>query len=133
MGGTASGTILLVDDEDAVRRLCRIILQREGYTVLEAANGPAALELVAGVDGPIDAVVTDVAMPDMTGQQLADRLRNDRPGLRILFISGFTGDALIGQGIVEPGTAFLQKPFSPADLTTKLREVLDGGDSETRG
>ncbi len=120
----AEGTILLVEDEEAVRRLARRVLEGVGYQVLEAASGPDALLLADGWQGKLDLVVTDVIMPGMSGQELSARLRERRPGLRILYVSGYTDDAILQHGTLLPNTAFLQKPFSPGSLAQRVREVL---------
>jgi len=120
----AEGTILLVEDEEAVRRLARRVLEGVGYRVLEAASGWEALTLADGWQGRLDLVVTDVIMPGMSGQELSARLRQQRPGLRILYVSGYTDDAILQHGTLLPNTAFLQKPFSPGSLAQRVREVL---------
>jgi two-component system, cell cycle sensor histidine kinase and response regulator CckA len=120
-----SETVLVVEDEEAVRSLSRRALEASGYTVLAAADGPDALRLVERYGGPIHLVLTDVVMPGMTGREMAERLTQRRPGLRVLYMSGYPGDAIVHRGALEPGTAFLQKPFMPEDLTRKVREVLD--------
>jgi PAS domain S-box-containing protein len=122
----AQGTVLLVEDEEAVRRLARRVLEGVGYRVLEAANGAEALVLADGWKGPLDLVVTDVIMPVMSGQELSARLRQLRPGLRILYVSGYTDDAILQHGDLLPNTAFLQKPFTPGSLAQRVREVLAG-------
>ena len=119
-------TVLVVEDEDAVRHLVRRFLQMSGYTVLHAPNGEEAVSVARKHDGPIHLLVTDVAMPGMNGRQLGDVLTRARPGLRILFMSGYTDEAVLREGKLEPGTAFLQKPFNPASLVRKVRDVLDG-------
>jgi two-component system, cell cycle sensor histidine kinase and response regulator CckA len=119
-------TVLLVEDEDAVRSLARSALEQSGYKVLEAVNGLAAIEVAEGRRGPIDLLVTDVVMPGMDGGQLADTLRVRIPGIRVLFISGYTDDAVVRHGILHEHVAFLQKPFSPAALAAKVRAVLEG-------
>jgi CheY-like chemotaxis protein len=91
---------------------------------MEVSDGRAALDLAASHSGPIHLLVTDVIMPEMSGRQLADRLREGRPELKVLFVSGYTDDAIIRHGILEPGIAFLQKPFTPDALARKVREVL---------
>jgi PAS domain S-box-containing protein len=118
-------TVLLVEDEDGVRMLARLVLQTNGYTVLEARNGRDALTVAERHAGPIHLLVSDVVMPQMSGREVADRLRAVRPGLRVLYISGYADDAIVHHGVLEPGLAFLQKPFSPAVLVRKVREVLD--------
>ena len=121
---TGSETILLVEDDEAVRELNREILEERGYRVVEAWDGAAALEASASYAGPIHLLLTDMVMPGMTGRQLADRLRSSRPGIRVLFVSGYTNDVVVRNGHVDPGIAFLQKPFTPDSLGRKIREVL---------
>ncbi|MCL4234813.1 MAG: response regulator, partial [Deltaproteobacteria bacterium] len=123
---TAAGgaeAILVVEDEDAVRRLAKRVLERNGYRVIEAASGDEALAV--GDDVAIDLVLTDVVMPHMNGRQLVEKLLARRPGLRVVFMSGYTEDAIARHGVLEDGTAFLQKPFTAADLARKIREALD--------
>jgi CheY-like chemotaxis protein len=118
------GTILLVEDEEAVRRLARRVLEGAGYRVLEAANGEQALTLMGGWGSDLDLVITDVIMPGMSGQELSARLREARPTLKILYVSGYTDDAILQHGKLLPNTAFLQKPFSPVSLSQGVRDVL---------
>jgi CheY-like chemotaxis protein len=118
-------TVLLAEDAAPVRAVAKLILERCGYTVLEAPNGKVALDTVAGRREPIDLLVTDVVMPEMSGRELADRLRELRPGIQVLFVSGYTDDAVVRHGILEPGNAYLQKPFTPEALALKVRDVLD--------
>ena len=118
-------TILLAEDSAGVRAVAREVLQRNGYSVIQASDGRAALELAATHSGTIHLLVTDVIMPEMSGRQLADRLREVRSELKVLFVSGYTDDAIIRHGILEPGIAFLQKPFTPESLARKVRAVLD--------
>ena len=120
----AAGTILLVEDEEAVRKLARRVLEGSGYKVLEARDGKAALNAVAAHPGPLDLVLTDVVMPGMSGQELSARLVAQQPGLNVLYVSGYTDDAILQHGRLLPNTAFLQKPFSPATLVSKVQEVL---------
>jgi PAS domain S-box-containing protein len=122
--GRGAGTILLVEDEDAVRRLTKRVLEGSGYKVLEARDGQAALKAVAAYAETINMVVTDVVMPGMSGQELSSRLVALRPGLNVLYVSGYTDEAVKDHGMLLPNTAFLQKPFSPAALINKVREVL---------
>ena len=122
-GGTE--TVLLVEDDAAVRALAKRALERRGYDVLEAGGGGAALAVSAGA-GAIHLLVTDVVMPGMGGRELAGRLRGLRPGLRVLYMSGYTDDALVRHGVLAGEAAFLQKPFTPESLARKVREVLDG-------
>jgi CheY-like chemotaxis protein len=118
-------TILVVEDEAGIRALVKKILRRQGYTVLEAASGPDAIQVCSLHKGQIDLLVTDVMMPQMTGRELADRLTAVRTGLRVLFVSGYTDDAMMQSGSFPPGTAFLQKPFTLGSLLGKVRDVLD--------
>ncbi len=119
-------TILLVEDELVVRRLVAEILESNGYTVLQAGDGPSALELLRRHTGSLDLLVTDVVMPGMSGPDVAGAVAAMRPGTQVLYISGYT-DSSVGQhGVLEPGIAFLQKPFDADALTRKVREVLDG-------
>jgi signal transduction histidine kinase/ActR/RegA family two-component response regulator len=126
-GGLAGGseTILLAEDEAAVRAMAREALESSGYTVVEARNGVEALAAVTAHPGPIHLLVTDLVMPQMGGGELAVRLREERPGIHVLFMSGYTDDAVVRQGILEEHSAFLQKPFSLVALSQKVREVLD--------
>ncbi|MCM3877791.1 MAG: PAS domain S-box protein [Thermoanaerobaculia bacterium] len=118
-------TVLAVEDEDAVRRIVKIALESAGYRVIEARDGPEALEAARRHTGAIHLVVTDVVMPEMSGRELVERIVKDHPDVRILYMSGYTDDAVMRHGIVESGVAFLQKPFSPLALARKVREVLD--------
>ena len=129
--GTAprgSETLLLVEDEDGVRTLAGYVLRDCGYKVLEARHGEEALRVAAGHDGPIDLLVTDVVMPYLGGREVAERLCASHPETRVLFLSGYTDDAIVRHGILEAEVAFLQKPFRTAALAHKVREVLDRAD-----
>ncbi len=117
--------VLVVEDEDAVRRIVKIALESTGYRVVEARSGSEALETAAAHAGGLHAVVTDVVMPGMSGRELAERLKSDDPALKVLYMSGYTDDAIMRHGIVEAGVAFLQKPFSPLALARKVRDLLD--------
>jgi CheY-like chemotaxis protein len=117
--------VLLVEDQADVRRLARIVLQAHGYAVAEAVDGPAALALVARDRLRPDLLLTDVVMPGMSGRELADRLRQENPGLRVLFMSGFTDDAVVRHGILQAEVGFLRKPYTPYGLASKVREALD--------
>jgi two-component system cell cycle sensor histidine kinase/response regulator CckA len=125
-------TILLVEDEIALRGLMRRILERSGYRVLEAEHGAEALAQVETHDGAIDLVVSDIIMPTMGGREMAERLRELRPESRLLFVSGFTDDEMVRQGVIVAGSAYLQKPFSPASLVTKIGEMLREPISESQ-
>jgi signal transduction histidine kinase len=118
-------TVLLVEDEDSVRAMVRQILQNNSYTVLEACDGEEALRVSADWADAIHLMVTDVIMPRMNGHQLADRLLPERAGMKVLFMSGYTDDAEVRQHVAESGQPFLQKPFTPSVLASKVREVLD--------
>jgi two-component system, cell cycle sensor histidine kinase and response regulator CckA len=120
------GTILLAEDDDAVRAIAREALERAGYQVLAAADGAAALTLAGAHPGTIDLLLTDVIMPGMNGRELAATLGKWRPGLRVLFASGYTDNVLAGQDALAPGMALLDKPFTPAELARKVRDVLMG-------
>jgi CheY-like chemotaxis protein len=106
--------------------IVKIALESAGYRVIEARNGPEALEAARTHSGEIHLVVTDVVMPKMSGRELVERIVKDHPGVRILYMSGYTDDAVVRHGIVESGVAFLQKPFTPLALARKVREVLEG-------
>jgi two-component system cell cycle sensor histidine kinase/response regulator CckA len=116
-------TILLAEDEDALRSTTAGILRRSGYRVLEGCNGEEALHICERHEGAIALLLTDVVMPHMNGRELAERLTVQRPGIKVLYVSGYTDGILAGQ--LSPGSAFLQKPFTPAALTRRVREVLD--------
>jgi len=118
-------TILLVEDEEGVRKIARVSLETQGYKVLEAVGGTDAIRKAEQHPGPIELVLTDVVMPEMSGRQLADTLRVRYPGVKVLFMSGYTDDAVIRHGIIEQTGNFLQKPFAPLGLAKKVRAVLD--------
>ncbi len=120
-----SETLLVVEDAAPVRALITRVLREAGYTVLEAESGDRALAVVADHAGPIHLLLTDVIMPGLSGRDLVARLRDRRPGTRALYISGYTGDAIIRQGLFEPGLDLLQKPFSAAALASAVRAALD--------
>ena len=118
-------TVLLVEDAAAVRAAVRQVLERQGYTVLEAPHGNAALALATAHEGPIHLLLTDVVMPGLSGRQVADQLKQLRPDTRVLYASGYTDDAVVRHGVLEAGIAYLQKPFTTGGLARKVREVLD--------
>ena len=125
--GPARGTetVLVVEDEPAVLALSCRALETQGYVVLSASDAEAAQRIVERHGGTIHLLVTDVVMPGLSGRDLADRLATKRPGIRVLYMSGYPGDAVVQHGALPPGSAFLQKPFSPDGLARKVRDVLD--------
>jgi signal transduction histidine kinase/ligand-binding sensor domain-containing protein/CheY-like chemotaxis protein len=121
-----SETVLLVEDEPLVRQIAENALTDQGYHVLEAENGEEALRVASGHDNDeIALVLTDVVMPRMGGRELTEKLRERRPGIRILYMSGYAASTIDEQDVIEPGTAFLRKPFTLADMLRKVRDVLD--------
>jgi PAS domain S-box-containing protein len=119
-------TIMLAEDDAAVRDIVVMALARHGYRLLVASNGTEALEAARHHDGPIELLITDVVMPGLSGRELSDALTAERPSIRTLFISGYTEDTIVHHGVVEPRIAFLLKPFTPVLLARKVREVLTG-------
>jgi CheY-like chemotaxis protein len=120
-----SETVLLAEDDDSVRVVMAEVLRDLGYQVLEAREGREALSIAAGYSERIDLLLTDVVLPGFSGSELQRRLLATRPGLRVLYISGVMDDVIAQHGHVEPGMVFLQKPFSPWSLASRLRQVLD--------
>ena len=120
-----SETILVVEDEEVIRKLVQKVLKANGYTVLVAGTGSDAERVAGAHAGPIHLLMTDVVLPGLNGREVARRLVAQRAGIRVLFLSGYTDDAIVHHGVLDPGVAFLQKPFSPAVLGRKVREVLD--------
>jgi CheY-like chemotaxis protein len=128
MPATAGGgeTILLVDDEEALRSAARRALVRAGYRVIPAVDGSDALRVyMEHTASPVALVVTDVVMPGLGGRELVGRLKLMSPSLRVLFVSGYTEEGVRKQGVLQPGTEFLEKPFTPEKLLRKIREILD--------
>ncbi len=123
--GRGSETVLLVEDDDAVRHLARVTLERNGYRVLEAGNPKEAMRTVSESQGPLHVLLSDVIMPESEGPPLFGRLVKDHPALRALYMSGYANEAIVRHGVLIEGTPFLQKPFTPQALKRKLREVLD--------
>ena len=118
-------TVLLVEDREDVRTLTREILESYGYQVLEAANGAIALELAGRHSGPIELLLTDVVMPGMNGRELSDRLCELRPRIKVLFMSGYTENVIVHQGVLKSGIAYIAKPMTPEALGAKIRETLE--------
>ncbi len=126
-------TILLVEDEDAVRLLGERGLGAYGYSVISAASGEAALDAARRHEGALDLVITDVVLPGMSGNEMARRLARDRPDVPVLFVSGYAEHHLTREGVLGPEVRFLEKPFTPRQLAERVREVLDGPPRGTRG
>jgi two-component system cell cycle sensor histidine kinase/response regulator CckA len=120
-----SETVLLVEDDEAVRQFARVTLLRDGYHVLEAENPKDALRVAGECSGPIHLLLSDVVMPESEGLPLFDRLRPAHPGVRVLYMSGYADEAVLQRGVMVEGTPFLQKPFTPDELTRKVRAVLE--------
>jgi two-component system, cell cycle sensor histidine kinase and response regulator CckA len=121
-----SETILLVEDEREVRVLVEKLLRLQGYTVIAAANPAEAIRLATGHQGSIDLLITDVVLPGQSGRDVAHQIQQLRPGTPVLYMSGYSDDAVVRHGVLDEGTHFLQKPFTPALLGKKVREILDG-------
>ncbi len=117
-------TLLVVDDEEMVRRLAARILLGEGYHVVEAAGGQEAIRVLQRAFQRIDLVVTDVAMPGIGGRQLGETIFRCWPAVRLLFMSGFPGHRMVEEGALDPASPFLQKPFTRDQLTRKVKQVL---------
>lgn len=124
MSPGSSETILVVDDEDPVRTMMSAILRSAGYQVLEASTGQEALELVAGYAGTIHLLLTDIVLPDVSGNDLAVQVLRLRPGLQVLRVSGMPDQARLPPELPAAGSAFLAKPFTPQRLLEKVREIL---------
>jgi CheY-like chemotaxis protein len=122
---TGSETILVVEDNDMVLGLAQTILQHYGYSVLTAQDGEEAIKVSKEHDGPIDLMLTDVVMPKMSGKEVAERLNALRPDMKVLYMSGYTGNAIVHHGVLDREMRFIQKPFTTESLARKVREVLD--------
>ncbi len=120
-----SETVLLVEDEDVVRGLAQKILEQSGYKVLAASRGAEAIRFCLQRTEPIHLLLTDVVMPETSGKEVADRATELLPDLRVLFMSGYTDEAIVHHGVLDSNVEFIQKPFTPAALVRKVREVLD--------
>jgi CheY-like chemotaxis protein len=121
---TGSETILIVEDDEMVRNFTARVLKGCGYRVLIAADGGEAVRVSGAHEGPIHLMLTDVVMPGMSGQELGERLMVSRPGIKVLYMSGYTDNAIVHHGVLDKEKAFLQKPFTPDSLGRKVREVL---------
>jgi CheY-like chemotaxis protein len=121
---SAQGNVLVVEDEQVVRNLVCRVLGQAGYTVLSAENGEQALRLAAEFTGWLDLVITDIVMPRINGRELADRLCRICPGVQVLYVSGYTNDQLSRHGVLDPGLAYMQKPFTPALLLARVQSLL---------
>jgi two-component system, cell cycle sensor histidine kinase and response regulator CckA len=117
-------TILLTDDQAGVRAPLRRILEQSGYRVIEAGGGEEALAVAGGLEGPIHLLLTDVVMPGMNGGELARKLGESRPKMKVLFMSGFSPEAVVTNGKLHPGSSFLSKPFTAGDLVDRVQETL---------
>jgi len=137
VGGIAmfrgSETILLVEDEEMVRRYAQTVLEKNGYAVITASGGSEAFDTIALQTCQVDLIVTDVVMPGMGGKELAEKLLGACPTVKILFLSGYAENAIVQQGVMHPGTNFIQKPFSSMELLKKIREILDESDRRGSG
>ena len=120
-----SETILIVEDNEQVRHLAKSVLRRNGYQVLDAENGREALEILRGHDGPVHLLLSDVVLPGMNGKELYEKAVEIRPFLRVLYMSGYTGNVIAHRGVLDEGVQFIQKPFTVHGLATKVRELLD--------
>jgi DNA-binding response OmpR family regulator len=117
-------TILLTDDQASIRAPLRRILEESGYRVIEAGDGEEALAVACGLDAPIHLLLTDVVMPGMSGGELARKLGASRPKMKVLFMSGFSSEAVATHGKLLPGSSFLSKPFTASDLVDRVQETL---------
>jgi two-component system, cell cycle sensor histidine kinase and response regulator CckA len=124
-GVVATETILVVEDEESVCKVARIALEREGYNVLVADSGPQALKIIGEYSGTIHVVLTDVIMPEMSGFKLVEEIRSRRPDLKTILMSGHTDETIVNSGVVGSGDAFVEKPFTPASLLKRVRNVLE--------
>jgi CheY-like chemotaxis protein len=121
---SGSGTILVVEDDEMVRLLTTVMLREMGYTILVANSPQEALALCKETGTPIDLLITDVVMPEMKGPELREKVRALRPGIKVLFMSGYTSDVIVNHGVLEEGVNFIQKPFNMEDLGRKVHDVL---------
>ena len=124
-GSEGAARVLVVDDEPAVRVVTKRILQRSGYAVLEAAGGVEALDTLREHPGPIHLLLTDVIMPEMNGRDVAQRVRAQRPGIRVVYMSAYSPEAIAHDGLLDEGAAFVRKPFESGLLLQTVRRTLD--------
>ena len=122
---SGSETILLVEDEEVVRGLTTTILEGAGYQVIAASGGAEAAKLCADRNAPIDLLLTDLVMPQTSGEEVAEQLTKMQPGLKVLFMSGYTDEAIVHHGVLDANVEIIQKPFTPVGFSKKIREVLD--------
>ncbi|HEY1334489.1 MAG TPA: response regulator, partial [Myxococcaceae bacterium] len=127
-----SGTVLLVEDEEQVRELGRRVMERAGYTVLTAVDAEAAVALADRHAGHIHLLITDLALPGVSGRELAARLAIHRPAIKVLYVSGTSDEAMAKLRVLDPGTAFLEKPFSLEGLLRKIQQVLGAPEPTAR-
>jgi len=127
-----SETVMVVEDQEGVRRLAAAVLTGYGYHVLPAASGPEALQLAADYGGTIHLLLTDVVLPQMNGRALADAMQKQRPGMKVLYMSGYSEEVIAHRGVLDPGVDYVPKPFSPEALAARIREVL-AEESDGRG
>ena len=126
-------TILLVDDECAIRNSTAEALKQGGYNILEATEGPEAIQIVEQyTEGKVDVLVTDVIMPGMGGKHLAEKITEARPGIRTIFVSGYGEESLLSQGLLEPGSPFVQKPINLTILTNAINDIMLHGAQKPR-
>ncbi|NJD27913.1 MAG: PAS domain S-box protein [Chloroflexi bacterium] len=123
--GRGTETIMVVEDDAAVRQFVQIVLERHGYRVIAASGASDALDRIAGADGPIHLLITDIVMPGMSGVELAKRAAELVPGIKVMFASGYTENTIVHHGVLDPGVPFLQKPFAPGQLAERVRVELD--------
>jgi two-component system, cell cycle sensor histidine kinase and response regulator CckA len=120
-----SETILIVEDNDQVRHLAKSVLSRNGYRVLDAKDGGEALEILGGYEGPVHLLLSDVVLPGMNGKELYQEALEMRPSIKVLYMSGYTGNVIAHRGVLDEGVQFIQKPFTVHGLAAKVRELLD--------
>jgi len=119
-----SGTVLLVEDSEVVRDVVALMLESDGLTVLQASGGEEALALVRRGDAPIDLLLTDIVMPELSGVELADRLERERPDMRILFMTGYAEEVVVNKGILGKHRECIGKPFTQKQITKRVRKIL---------